>query len=53
MREAIYTHNNERKEQFFASNSMFQIKKFRYQVTDKKSQIASNKLQSIYIKIKS
>ena len=30
------TYNNERKEQVFASNSKFQVKRLRYQVTDGK-----------------
>ena len=33
------TYNNERKEQVFASNSKFKIKRLRYQVTDNKPQI--------------
>ena len=37
------TYNNERMEQVFASNSKFQKKSNRLQVTDNESQIACNK----------
>ena len=36
-------YNNERKDQVFASNSKFQKKSNRLQVTDNESQIACNK----------
>ena len=39
-------YNNEKKEQVFASNRKFQIKRCRQQVIDSKRQIASNKRHS-------